>query len=141
MKKIIPLLLLCYSSVVFAQQKDSFANAPLKIDTSVFTKVEIEAEFPGGETAWNEYIRTAIEKNIKKIMRNKPSVGTCEVQFIVDRDGSVTNVEALTMKGTSLAEVFTNAVKKGPKWKPATINGKPVKAWRRQKVTFKPPID
>lgn len=134
-------MLLCYSSVVFAQQKDSVASTPLKIETSVFTKVEVEAEFPGGETAWNEYIRTAIEKNIKKIMRNKPSVGTCEVQFIVDRDGGITNVEALTMKSTTLAEVFTNAIKKGPKWKPATINGKPVKAWRRQKVTFKPPVD
>lgn len=141
MIKIFTLFFLGYSSVLFAQQKDSAINVMSKMDTSVRTKVEVEAEFPGGETAWNQYVRTAIEKNIKKIMRNKPSVGTCEVQFIVDRDGSVTYVEALTMKSTTLAEVFTNAIKKGPKWKPATIDGKPVKAWRRQKVTFKPPVD
>ena len=141
MKKIFALLLLCFSSLVFAQQKDSVVNVPLKMDTSVLTTVEVEAEFPGGVMAWNEYIRTTIEKNLKKIMRNKPSVGTCEVQFIVDRDGSITNVEPLSMKNTTLAQVFTDAIKKGPKWEPATINGKPVKAWRRQKVTFKAPVD
>jgi periplasmic protein TonB len=141
MKKIFTLFFLCYTSLLCAQQQQSVVNNPVKTDTTVFTKVEVEAEFSGGEVAWNEYVRISIEKNLKKIMRNKPSVGTCEVQFIIDRDGSAINVEALTMKNTTLAEVFTNAIKKGPKWKPATINGKPVKAWRRQKVTFEPPVD
>ncbi len=141
MKNLLILISLFVSCTLSAQQVDTTKSTELIISDSVFQKVEVEASFPGGETVWNEYIRTAIEKNIKKIMRNKPSVGTCEVQFIVDRDGSVTNVEALTMKSTSLADVLTNAVKKGPKWKPATINGKPVKAWRRQKVTFRPPVD
>jgi periplasmic protein TonB len=108
---------------------------------SVYTKVEVEAAYPGGEKLWNEYIQKAIEKNIKKIMKDKPSSGTCEVQFIVDREGNITNVEALTMKGTTLAQIFTEAIKKGPRWKPSLINGKAVKALRIQKVTFLPPND
>jgi periplasmic protein TonB len=140
MKKIFTLFLISCSSVLMAQQNDSIVKVPVsQFDSSVLTKVEVEASFPGGENAWNEYIRSAIEKNIKKIMRNKPSVGTCEVQFIVDKDGTITNVEALTLKNSTLAEIFTDAIKKGPRWKPATIDGKPVKAWRRQKVTFRAP--
>ena len=80
-----------------------------------------------------------IEKNIDKIFRNKKSAGTCEVQFIVDNDGTVTNVEALTLKGSLLAKILVEAIKDGPKWVPAYQSGKPVKAWRRQKVTFRMP--
>jgi protein TonB len=36
-----------------------------------------------------------------------------------------------------LAEVAVAAVKKGPKWKPAIQNGKSVKAYRRQPVTYR----
>lgn len=31
------------------------------------------------------------------------------------------------------------AIKKGPKWIPASLDGKPVKAWRRQKETMRAP--
>ncbi|HEX4958077.1 MAG TPA: energy transducer TonB [Lacibacter sp.] len=140
MKKIFTVLFVLISTIVLAQKKDSVTSIPVtKGDTLIFVKVDVEASFPGGENAWNEYIRSAIEKNIKKIMRNKPSVGTCDVQFIVDKDGSTSNVEALTLKNSVLAEIFTDAIRKGPKWNPASIDGKPVKAWRRQKVTFRAP--
>jgi protein TonB len=38
--------------------------------------------------------------------------------------------------GTKLAEIATAAIRKGPKWKPAVQNGRQVKAYRRQPVTF-----
>jgi protein TonB len=79
-----------------------------------------------------------VEKRIDELTDDGRS-GTCEVQFIVDREGLVSSVEALTMKGTKLAEVAVNAIKKGPKWVPAIQNGRQVKAWRRQKITFRLP--
>lgn len=138
MKKLLFLLSLTACSTLFAQQADT-VKIPEQITDSIFQKVEVEAYFPGGEQAWNRYVQLQIEKNIDKIVRNKKSEGTCEMQFIVDKDGTVTNVEALTLKGSLLAKILVDAIKNGPKWIPAYQFGKPVRAWRRQKVTFRMP--
>lgn len=62
--------------------------------------------------------------------------GSCTVQFIVDKEGNVSEVQALNMKGTKLAEIAVNAIRKGPKWNAAIQNGRKVKAYRRQPVTL-----
>lgn len=107
-------------------------------DDAPFTKVEIEAKFPGGDERWSQFVQREVERHMDELQDDGQS-GTCEVQFIVDREGNVSNVEALSMKGSKLAEVAVNAIKKGPKWIPAVQNGQPVKAWRRQKITFRLP--
>lgn len=111
------------------------------VDTTIFIKVDVEAQFPGGENAWNSYVMKTIEKKIDKLVKDKKSFGTCEMQFIVSKDGSLSNIEALTLKNSLLAKLLTDALKKSPKWLPAEQSGKPVNAWRRQKVTFRPPVD
>ena len=47
--------------------------------------------------------------------------------------------EATTMKGTKLAEVAVNAIRKGPNWTPAQQNGRYVNAYRLQPVTLTNP--
>ena len=108
------------------------------VDDAPFTKVEIEAQFPGGDAKWSQFVQKEVERHMDELTEDGQS-GTCEVQFIVDREGNVSNVDALSMKGTKLAEVAVNAIKRGPKWIPAIQNGQPVKAWRRQKITFRLP--
>ncbi len=105
-------------------------------EDKVFTKVEIEASFPGGEGAWRNYVSKAINNNIDELTEAGES-GQCRVRFIVDKEGNVSDVEAITMKGTKLAEVAVNAIRKGPKWKPAQQNGRFVKAFREQPIQFK----
>lgn len=104
-------------------------------EDKVFTKVEIEASFPGGEGAWTKYVTKAIQNNIDELTEAAES-GTCRVRFIVDKGGVVSDVEALTMKGTKLAEIAVNAIRKGPHWTPAQQNGRYVKAFREQPITF-----
>lgn len=140
MKKIFTLLFTCLSAVLFAQQKDSIMSAAVsQIDTTLFTKVDVEASFPGGDAAWAKYVQTELEKHINKLSRNKASVGTCIVQFIVDKEGNITNVVALNMQESLLAKIVMEAIQKGPRWVPAEQNGRKVKAYRRQKITFLPP--
>ncbi|HTJ12766.1 MAG TPA: energy transducer TonB, partial [Dinghuibacter sp.] len=62
--------------------------------------------------------------------------GTCTVQFIVSKDGVVSDVAAMTMQGTKLAEIAVNAIRRGPKWIPAEQNGRKVNAFRRQNIRF-----
>lgn len=120
------------------EEETKVVEAPKEDPNQVFTKVEVEAQFPGGEGKWNQYVQREVEKNIDDLV-DDGQAGTCEVQFIVDKEGNVSNVEALSMKGSKLAEVAVNAIKRGPKWIPAIQNGRQVKAWRRQKITFRLP--
>jgi protein TonB len=119
-------------------QGSNIIEAPKEDDNTVFTKVEVEAQFPGGEAKWNQFVQREVERHIDDLVEDGQA-GTCEVQFIVDKEGNVSNVEALTMKGTVLARIATDAIRRGPKWIPAIQNGRQVKAWRRQKITFRLP--
>lgn len=121
------------------EDKGGVVEAP-KVDDEdkVFQKVEIEAQFPGGENGWRKYIQREIERYMDELTDAGQS-GTCMVQFIVDKEGNISDVEALTMKGTKLAEICVNAIRKGPKWTPAEQNGRKVKAYRKQPVTFQIP--
>ena len=102
----------------------------------IFTRTEHPAEFPGGEKAWVEYLMHCINKNL--VALNKSGVdGTCTIKFIVEEDGSVGDVQALTLKGTKLAEVVTEAITKGPKWVPATQNGHIVTSYKELPVTYR----
>ena len=120
------------------EEKSQVIEAPKVVaedEDKVFTKVEIEASFPGGDGGWTRYVKKAIEGNMDELTEAGQS-GTCRVRFIVSKDGSVSSVEALTMKGSKLAEVAVNAIRKGPKWTPAQQNGRMVNAYREQPVTF-----
>lgn len=120
------------------EEKSQVIEAPKVVaedEDKVFTKVEIEASFPGGDGGWARYVKKAIEGNIDELTDAGES-GTCRVRFIVSKDGSVSSVEALTMKGSKLAEIAVNAIRKGPKWTPAQQNGRHVNAYREQPVTF-----
>lgn len=121
-------------------------EAPKQDDEDkVFQKVEIDAEFPGGSSGWTRYVTREIERNIDELQDDGKS-GTVVVLFIVDKEGNVSEVRALACgeagvarclgPGTKLAEIAVNAIRKGPKWKPAVQNGRNVKAYRRQPVTF-----
>jgi periplasmic protein TonB len=101
----------------------------------VFVRTGIEPSYPGGAGAWTKYIKKQIEQNIDALVDDNKS-GTCRVRFIVDKEGNVSNAEVLTMKGSALAKVATNAIVKGPKWIPAMQNGRTVTAYKEQPLTF-----
>jgi len=132
--------------IVAPPVESSVVEAPVQEDyDKVFQKVEIDAEFPGGVSGWTRYVTREIERNIDELQDDGRS-GTVVVLFIVDKEGGVSEVRALPCSeagvgnclppNSKLAEIAVNAIKKGPKWKPAVQNGRNVKAYRRQPVTF-----
>lgn len=102
---------------------------------SVFSKVEIEASFPGGDAAWNKYVGKAFENADLDNFR-KSDQGTCRIRFIVDTKGNVTNVQAMNMKKSRLAKLGVEIIENGPRWKPAQQDGRFVNAYREQPITF-----
>jgi len=59
-----------------------------------------------------------LTENINDLTSDGAS-GTCRVRFIIDKEGNPQDVKALTMIGSSLAEIAVRAIKNGPKWNPA----------------------
>lgn len=102
------------------------------LQDKIFLVVEKDAMFQGN---WGSYLKKEIEKNMDELTDAGES-GTCIVRFVVSIDGRVSDVEAMSMKGTKLAEVAVNAIRRGPRWIPAQQNGSIVNAYRQQPVTF-----
>ena len=123
-----------FSLAVFSQNSLS-ADTVVSINDVIWTKTEIEASFPGGDEAWNKFMFRVMKKNIDALTDEGKS-GTCRVKFIVDTTGKLSNVEALNMKGSVLARIVVDAMITGPKWIPAQQNGRRVKAFKEQPVTF-----
>jgi protein TonB len=118
-------------------QTDSVNNqTTITVDEKVFTKVEIEAGFPGGTNEWVNYLRRNLDANIP--VKKKAPAGTYQVivRFQVSRDGKVKDVMAETAHGYGMEKEVIRIIKKGPKWLPAQQGGRTVSAYRRQPVTF-----
>lgn len=96
---------------------------------------EREANFRGGEAAWNRYMSTSLG-NIYKMPEPWKYVGTCTIQFIIDKDGSVIQVESIQTTNENLSQLAIALIQESKKWIPAIQYNLPVKAWRRQKFTF-----
>ncbi|HSN61607.1 MAG TPA: energy transducer TonB [Ferruginibacter sp.] len=113
------------------------AEAP-KIDyeSTVFNKVEIEAEYPGGSAAWAKYLRNNLDANTPVDNGASEGTYTVVVRFIVSKDGSISDVVAETKHGYGMEAEAMKIIKKGPKWTPAQQNGRMVNAYRRQPITF-----
>jgi len=121
-------------------KSDSNKNAttiqPKNDQKMVFIKLEQAASFPGGESAWLKYITRIIQKNSNQLISDKNSQGNCVLRFIVNKDGSISDVQAITKKGTKLAEVALNAIKDGPNWIPGKQNGHLVNSYVEKQVRF-----
>ena len=105
-------------------------------DTLQFIKVDVLPSFPGGLTGW----RLFIERNLQALVpaNNGAPVGryTVMVQFIVNKDGSLYDLSALTRHGYGMEEEVLRLIGISPKWTPALLKDEPVKAYIRQPVTF-----
>ena len=61
---------------------------------------------------------------------------TIWVLFVVDKEGNVSDLKALTNHGYGMEDEAVRVIKKGPQWKPTIQNGRNVKAYRKQSITF-----
>ncbi len=101
-----------------------------------FTRVEKDAEFPGGAAAWIKYLQKNLDAGVP--VKRKAPAGKYRVvvRFIVSKDGRISGITAETRHGFGMEEEVTRIIQKGPNWIPAVQNGREVNAYRRQPVTF-----
>ena len=137
MKLILSSLLIVISTILFSQTPEPPPPPlPDTLGERIFEKVEVEAGFPGGGTAWKKYLEKNLNPNVP--VENGAPIGiyTVIVQFIVDKNGSISNVKTLTNFGYGMEQEVERIIKRGPSWTPASQSNKPVKAYRKQPVIF-----
>lgn len=96
---------------------------------------EKQPEFPGGETA----MRAFIAKYLKypEAARTESVEGTVVVQFVVEKDGSISSPIILKDIGNGCGAAALDAVQAMPKWLPAEQNGQVVRTKFMLPVRFK----
>ena len=98
--------------------------------------VEKEAYFPGEERGWRTFLEKNLDPAVPVKNRAPEGIYTVMVQFVVDKQGRVTDIKPLTNFGFGMEDEVVRMLKKSPAWVPAIQFGKNVKVYRRQPVTF-----
>ena len=104
-------------------------------EDKVFEKLDVLPEFPGGEKAMMQWIsqnmqypKNAVDGNIE---------GRVIVSFIVEKDGSISNVEVKESVHELLDKEALRVINAMPKWKPGLQDGQPARARFFVPISFK----
>ena len=105
-------------------------------DTSnvVYEVVEIQPSPPGGMAGWNKYLMENLRYPTNA--QRKGIEGTVIVAFVVNTDGTTTDIEILRSVGGGCDEEVIRIVKGSPKWTPGMQRGTPVRTRMRLPLRF-----
>lgn len=88
----------------------------------IYTAVEVKPDFPGGIQKFYDFVG----KNYR-VPEGEDLKGKVFVQFVVERDGSLTDIKVLRDLGYGTGKEAIRVLQKSPKWKPGIQNGRPVR--------------
>lgn len=104
-------------------------------ETKVFTVVEQMPMYPGGDAALMGYLRDNIK--YPTVAAENGVQGRVVVGFVVERDGSITDVNILRGVDPSLDREAMRVVKSMPRWNPGKQNGSAVRVKYQVPVSFR----
>ena len=104
-------------------------------EEQIFQVVEDDPQFPGGIQELMKYL----QKNIKypSICQEQGIQGRVIVQFVVEKDGSIADVQVIKAVNPYLDKEAVRVVSTMPKWSPGKQRGKPVRVRFTLPVTFR----
>lgn len=100
---------------------------------AIYDVVDEGPEFPGGEYALMQYI----SKNLR-IPSEIEVQGRVTLSFIIEKDGSISNVKVLRSASDLLDEEAVRLIESMPKWKPGKVNGKAVRTQWMIPISIRP---
>ncbi len=106
---------------------------PQPKDNKVYVSVETPPTFPGGISEFSKYLASSIR--YPAVDRQNNVTGKVYITFVIERDGSVTDVAAVRGPSETLQAEAVRVVQASPKWKAGVQGGKPVR------VQYTVPID
>jgi protein TonB len=100
----------------------------------VLKEGEEESVFPGRGSAWANYLNKNLEYPQRALNANV--AGMVVVQFIVNKEGVIEDIDIYKSVEFSLDEESIRMIAKSPRWTPAVQDGKNVKSYKRQPIVF-----
>lgn len=133
MKKVLILILISLTQTIFSQkttrisdlQKDKNGKVILQDENAIYIPIDIEIkpEFPGGRVKFNHFV----DDNYKKSNKRPTLQGKLFATFIIEKDGSLSNIKVLRDIGFGTGDELVRVLKLSPKWKPGKQNNKEVR--------------
>ncbi|MEO9871191.1 energy transducer TonB [Ekhidna sp.] len=122
-------ILSCTENDLRVSKASSEGNSEIVKTTLIGCRVEIIAQFPGGNDKLNQFVATTLKRNSEKFIQ-----GRVFVSFVVDQQGAIK--EPVILRGIdackSCNEAALRMVGEMPNWIPANIQGTPM----RQKLVM-----
>lgn len=115
-------------SIFLLISHSGFAQDTLKVsnseDDNIYNTagIDVKPEFPGGQQMFYKYIGENY-----KVPNVKGLKGKVFVSFVVDKDGSLTDINVLRDIGYGTGKEAKRVLKKCPNWLPGEQNGKKVR--------------
>jgi len=102
----------------------------------------IPAQFPGGDSAWNQYISNAfikqnmVNQTTKKDIERFGNTQRVVYTFAILTDGTIGIINIEGGASQAVRNEIQRVLKNSPRWTSATVNGKPVVYRKKQVSTF-----
>jgi periplasmic protein TonB len=100
----------------------------------IFTAVEVEPVPRGGMDAFYKFLGDKIK--YPNAAKEAGTQGRVILQFVVEKDGSLTDIHVMREPGNGLGDEAMRVLKLAPKWTPGVQNGKPVRVQFTIPVNF-----
>lgn len=117
----------------FSQKENMKICKTPKVETETINKdgneiynpldIEIKPEFPGGTVNFHQFI----DDNYKKSNKKPTLQGKLFATFIIEKDGSLSNIKVLRDIGFDTGKELIRVLKLSPKWKPGKQNDKEIR--------------
>ena len=107
--------------VIDAPSGEGDKDVKIVDDNTIYKAVEVRPDFPGGIQKFYEFVG----KNYR--VPEEDVKGKVFVQFVVEKDGSLTDIKVMRDLGYGTGAEAIRVLKKSPRWKPGIQNGRPVR--------------
>ena len=106
-----------------------------EVADEIFVVVEVQPEFPGGNTAMMKFLSDNIKYPV--IAQENGIQGRVITNFVVERDGSITDVQVVRGVDPSLDKEAVRVIQSMPRWKPGQQRGSAVRVRFTLPVVFR----
>jgi protein TonB len=122
--------------ILFSVLRCSAQSTDTATSDRTYTKVEVEASYPGGTRAWLAFLNHNLRYPDDAV--NNEIMGTVIVSFIVNTDSTISDVHAISgpTKG-GLREEAVRVITLSNKWVPGMADGRVVRSYKKQPLVFK----
>lgn len=110
-------------------------NDVAKDGNEIFDVTEVQPNPPGGMVGWNDYLKANLVYPAEA--KSMGIEGTVIVVFVINTDGSISDVEVLRGIGGGADEAAIQVVENSPNWEPAKQKDRVVNSRMRLPVRFK----